>query len=671
MARNTYNQASSFWLDEFSSNSKTNVIELAAYKRAISNFVKILTARDDIKVHYSSGKDSYTDGKDIVISADMTDKQFDATVGLALHEASHCKLTDFDRLKRILHNFYIKDSYDSKAFLPDQAIRSRANVSDVESIQHIKTMINVIEDRRIDYYVMSTAKGYIDYYQSMYNKYFNSSIIDQALITNQWTKVCVENYFHHIINFTNKNRNLQALPGLSDIWNLINLSDIKRLNNIEDSILLARSVVELIYTNIANHNNQSDELKCETPDEMPEFNQLDENQDDQSTSNQPSSDNDDPNLDLPNQSKLKNNDDDNESNDNAQPKPDKELTPNQQKRLNNALQKQKEFLDGNVSKKKVSESNKSIIESLADTSTSIETITDKYGKSTNSIVIRGWSRGNLEIAQWNYVRVDNISEPVASGLRLGSILARKLQTRDEERSIKATRCVSGKIDRRLLAEIGFGSEKIFENTTIFTSKNSYIHISIDASSSMTGSKWKEAIKAAIAIGKAASILKTVECEISIRAISLINRYIPLSWIVYNSKTDNINQLATKLSGLQPSGSTPEGLCFAALQKSIQTQSKDKQSYFINFSDGMPVFHSSGFSYGGDFACDQTRNQVQKMTASGIEILSYFIDNSSVYDSSKHQCINFKRMYGQNAKFINVSEISKLASTINELLQRSE
>ncbi|MGA1048195.1 MAG: hypothetical protein ACO3UU_09305, partial [Minisyncoccia bacterium] len=129
----------------------------------------------------------------------MTDKQFDATVGLALHEASHCKLTDFDRLKRILHNFYIKDSDDSKAFLPDQAIRSRANVSDVESIQHLKNMINVIEDRRIDYYVMSTAKGYIDYYQSMYNKYFNSSIIDQALITNQWTKVCVENYFHHII----------------------------------------------------------------------------------------------------------------------------------------------------------------------------------------------------------------------------------------------------------------------------------------------------------------------------------------------------------------------------------------------------------------------------------------------------------------------------------------
>ena len=190
----------------------------------------------------------------------MTNKQFDATVGLALHEASHCKLTDFDRLKRILYNFYVKDSDESKAFLPDQAIRSRANVSDAESIQHIKNMINVIEDRRIDYYVMSTAKGYIDYYQSMYNKYFNSTIIDQALITNQWTKVCVENYFHHIINFTNKNRNLQALPGLSDIWNLINLSDIKRLNNIEDSVLLARSVLELIYTNIANHNNQSDKI---------------------------------------------------------------------------------------------------------------------------------------------------------------------------------------------------------------------------------------------------------------------------------------------------------------------------------------------------------------------------------------------------------------------------
>jgi hypothetical protein len=670
MARTTYNQASSFWLDEFSSDSKTNVIELAAYKRAISNFVKILTARDDIKVRYSSGRDSYTDGKDIVISSDISNKQFDAIVGLALHEASHCKLTDFDRLKGILARLYHRGSDESKAFLPDQDICSRVNVSEVESILHLKDMINVIEDRRIDYYVMSTAKGYVDYYQSMYDKYFNSSIIDQALLTNQWTKVCMENYFHHIINFTNKNRNLQALPGLSDIWNLINLSDIKRLNNIEDSALLARSVLELIYTNVANHNNQSDELKCETPDEMPESNQPDESQDDQSTSNQPSSDNDDPNLDLPNQSKLKNDDDDNDSNDNDQPKPDKELTPRQQKSLNNAIQKQADFLNGDVSKKKVSESNKSIIESLADTSTSIETITDTYGKTINSIVIRGWSHGNLNIAQWNYNHVHNISESVASGLRLGSILARKLQTRDEERSIKTTRCNSGKIDRRLLAEIGFGSEKIFENTTIFTSKNSYIHISIDASGSMSGTKWNESIKTAIAIGKAASILKTVECEISIRTTARVYAHVPLTWIVYNSKTDNINQLAVKLSGLYASGSTPEGLCFAALQKSIQAESKNKQSYFINFSDGVPAFTSPGFHYGGVSACEQTRSQIQKMTASGIEILSYFID-SNVYNSNSFQCMNFKRMYGQNAKFINVNEISRLASTINELLQRSE
>jgi hypothetical protein len=187
---------------------------------------------------------------------------------------------------------------------------------------------------------------------------------------------------------------------------------------------------------------------------------------------------------------------------------------------------------------------------------------------------------------------------------------------------------------------------------------------------MTGKKWNESIKTAIAIGKAASILKTVECEISIRSTARVHAYVPLTWIVYNSKTDNINQLAVKLSGLYASGSTPEGLCFAALQKSIQAESKNKQSYFINFSDGVPAFTSHGFHYGGAIACEQTRSQIQKMTASGIEILSYFIDNE-VYNSNSFQCLNFKRMYGQNAKFINVNEIGRLASTINELLQRSE
>ena len=59
-------------------------MKLAATLRAVSNFVNIVTG-ESIPVEYK-GKDSYTDGKSITISANIKDKNFDPTVGLALHE---------------------------------------------------------------------------------------------------------------------------------------------------------------------------------------------------------------------------------------------------------------------------------------------------------------------------------------------------------------------------------------------------------------------------------------------------------------------------------------------------------------------------------------------------------------------------------------------------------
>jgi hypothetical protein len=96
-------QNSSFWLNEdFLSNQseiRADIIKLASYKRAIANFVRIVTNRTDIEVNYSSGSQSYTDGKSVVISSKISDTEFDCTVGLALHEGSHIALSDFRFLK--------------------------------------------------------------------------------------------------------------------------------------------------------------------------------------------------------------------------------------------------------------------------------------------------------------------------------------------------------------------------------------------------------------------------------------------------------------------------------------------------------------------------------------------------------------------------------------------
>ena len=77
-----------------------DLIKLAGYRRAIANFVNIVTGKN-VPVYFS-GSDSYTDGKAVNISASLKDKDFDAAVGLALHEGSHIKLTDFQVLKDFL-----------------------------------------------------------------------------------------------------------------------------------------------------------------------------------------------------------------------------------------------------------------------------------------------------------------------------------------------------------------------------------------------------------------------------------------------------------------------------------------------------------------------------------------------------------------------------------------
>ena len=112
---NKQNNYSSFWLDNgWDNNSsifdqedtkkKVDLIALASYRRAISNFVSIVTGESDIKVTFTTAGDSYTNGKEVTISSKLDDKLFDSTVGLALHEGSHIKLSDFDFLRQLDSN---------------------------------------------------------------------------------------------------------------------------------------------------------------------------------------------------------------------------------------------------------------------------------------------------------------------------------------------------------------------------------------------------------------------------------------------------------------------------------------------------------------------------------------------------------------------------------------
>ena len=227
----------------------SNLMALASYKKSIGNFVNIVT-NDNIPVTFDvRGNDSYTDGKSVVISAKMDDKDFDSTVGLALHEGSHIKLTDFDSLDTInnhidlvVGNHFIEDLMEKHS---KDTYTTKSYISGI-----VKNLLNVIEDRRIDYYVYSTSPGYKGYYHSMYEKYFHSKIVDKGLQSSEYRDLDWESYMFRIINITNSNRDLDALPKLREVWNLMNLKNIQRLKSTDDSMKLASEIFKLIENSL-------------------------------------------------------------------------------------------------------------------------------------------------------------------------------------------------------------------------------------------------------------------------------------------------------------------------------------------------------------------------------------------------------------------------------------
>ena len=91
-------------VDDVDTKPKVDHIALAGYRRAIANFVNIVTNRSDIKVRYQKNGDSYTDGKTVTIGSKIDEKNFDHIVGLALHEGSHILLSDFNFLRQLRQN---------------------------------------------------------------------------------------------------------------------------------------------------------------------------------------------------------------------------------------------------------------------------------------------------------------------------------------------------------------------------------------------------------------------------------------------------------------------------------------------------------------------------------------------------------------------------------------
>jgi len=690
MSKNKY---SNFWIgdnffdsDRFDDENinKTDVMALASCKRAVKNFVNIVTNKD-IKVKFTTAGDSHTDGKYVTISSKVTDSDFDPIVGLALHEGSHIKLSDFDILKSVMATEFddlgnCSSEYFELSYDYCKSLMAKYNFDTMwETLYYIKPkikdLLNVIEDRRIDNYIYTTAPGYKGYYHSMYEKYFNSKIIDRGLKSSEYRDSNWESYMFRIINLTNKNRDLDALPVLRQVWNLIDLKNISRLKNTYDVLVIAFDVFKLIEDTIpasksnSKENDEGDQQQNENQSNGNGSQSGDSDGDDESKNDSQSGDYTDGDADGE------------ESKGNKTSKGNGSLSGTQRNQLEKAIKKQKLFQNGEIKKKRISKKDNADVETISESGVDQRIAGKDYSHYNNPnritktkvTVIKKLTKKLCESRIFDSIlcrptswQLDCNSEAISKGVQLGTILGKRLKVRSEERTLVTPRMKSGRISGRLIHELGMGNTDIFDNLIVNKHKPALIHISVDASGSMGGNLFTKTQTAVVAIAKAASMTPNMDVVISYRSCHESNRNsTPLVLIGYDSRIDKFSKITSLFKYLRAGGTTPEGLCFEAILDEITKGDPSTDRYFINFSDGMPCYSSKEIYYNGHQAIEHTSRQVKKIRQSGIKVLSYFISN---YYSSDTTLANFKTMYGNSSQVINITSMIPLAKSLNKMFE---
>ena len=229
--------------------SLVELIKLNAYRKAVVNFVKIISKKDIPVMWY--GDQSFTNGKAICLSSNIDAKNFDVVVGLALHEASHVLLTDFEVL-----NSTFKPKPFAMTPLADKVkemaikIDKHFATSVWSATQFIHGIHNWIEDRRIDHFVFSTSPGYKAYYHKLYDHYWNTKDVIRGIRSSRYRDSSnLDSWEFHIYNLLSPAIDLNALKGLKEVYAAIDLNNPQRWTSVEDTIETTLQVIEVILAN--------------------------------------------------------------------------------------------------------------------------------------------------------------------------------------------------------------------------------------------------------------------------------------------------------------------------------------------------------------------------------------------------------------------------------------
>lgn len=686
---------SKFWLgdqidDLLTVDSDVDLFRLSSMRRAISNFVFILTGQN-IPVRFAERKTSWTNKKVVSIGGELTKGEFDSTVGLACHESCHILFPEYFDLVRLMWSRIPDSIYkiaDGK--LSKNAIATFA-----------KNLFNWIEDRYIDDHAWRAAPGYRGYYIALYSRYFNHPKLTKLIESNKFRECNLQSYDFRIINLVSPASDLDALPKLKEIYNLIDVPNISRLSVPVDRLNLAISVLEIVVKEIVDQN--TDQQPDGTEDDDGEGGK-DESKDDSSQKKTPEEQKADEEKTESTKEKL-------EGEGEKKPGPNDDIS---EKNLEDALkeyEKQKSFLDGEVKKTMFDEKMVQRLSILEDSDISVVSVGGSDGvPKVDCIVVRrlthqlmsspdfpysrqfrsrgirslGIPRPSLVSSSTEMMTYEAAENGVRDGIRLGSQLGRKLQIRRDSKITVNTRLEVGRLDERLLSELAFGNGNIFYQTSTSQYKKVHLHLTVDASGSME-SKWQKTICTSVAIAKAASMVNNIDVTISFRSgvgfDSDRGKVRPYVLIAYDSRRDKFSKITQLFPYLCASGSTPEGLAFEAILDEIPRPDDTLDSYFLNISDGEPaftthsdVFAATGIEYAEQIAYKHTKRQVDKIRQSGVEVLSYFLEETLFLDSPrvKRNMLAFKQMYGSDAKLIDVESVTQIANTMNiKFLRKSE
>ena len=696
-----------------------DMVRLSSIRSAISNFVRILT-RKPIPVYFHNRLNNSfnVNGSSIYISAKITNKkEFDGAVGLALHEGAHTLLTDFEVAKGIWANIP----------RPILKLSDSKNIRRESLERFIHDIWNVIEDRYVDTYVFNEAPGYRGYYAALYELYWNSPEVDYYLQSDNFRYPSLKSYDYRITNFTNESTDLLALPCLEDIARVIDISHIDRLRHTKDRVENAFNVTEIVLDCIDKQeklekqpggNKQKQKSNgLANPNDYFDFGG--DAQSDEEETEDVSEDVDVGKKMIEEISDVMSGRDSTpetlKENDKAVGQiSDESLDKETEKEIEKLIEKQRKFLLGDVLKESVTDYQKALLDLIEkhgiilvrvelpsvisgnDSSLKVDCIVVQ--KMTKELVLAGQDIfplcGAMKMGETIPEPPKDVADAVSKGISLGTKLGRKLQIRAEVHPIKIIRKRSGKINKRQLHEASFDAEDLFYKINIEEHHDANLHITVDASNSMSGAKWEKTMTAVVAICKAASMIDNVHITVSFRTTQLSGpAQLPYVVMAYDSKVDKFSKIRTLFPYLIPAGCTPEGLAFGAIMNLFDEITPDEEDrFFLNLSDGEPYYilwapeTGMTIAYQDDIGTTHTKTQVDKIRRHGVQILSYYIEDS--YPKKKLKDMtpaeiklekelekereqsetrkDFRKMYGKNAQFIDVESIVDLARTINGL-----